>query len=375
MVDFLVEIKKEFIEQLSELLCEHIYEGFQSLYLNSKNMTTSNEKLVLSNFQSNIDNIKNLSENKIKIEYNRVYSKIKIGEDCDIELILTGVVKSYLSVLLFTNKNADDLISEYLNDIKPEVFVHKIYKSASKYFWNNPYLFYDKYPTIELKKNYNYCIKIIKKCIKSTVRTYVMDDIIYKEYNFSNRCNKMKILMNILDETNKLENKMEQIKEESNQITNNSDVISLISNIKFEDFGANKISKSNNNDDVENPVENRPDESDEKEPVENGQDESDEKELVENGPDESDEKESVEEPVENSKNKQREEKRSVENEQMDGSAMKNTNNTNYDKLIERLKNMNENEINVVIEKIDEIDEEYNSITESNYYEIFSILPY
>ena len=146
MLNFLVETKKEYTIQLSNLLYLKIYEGFNALYKKSIEKTVEDE--VLKNFQKSLKKIPKWDSNLINNETHRVCS-----ENIDIiENLLKAIIKSNILMLTFDpRKNqpkANDIIYD---DITINRFVHQIYIESAREIFNNPFLFYHKYNPLELK--------------------------------------------------------------------------------------------------------------------------------------------------------------------------------------------------------------------------------
>ena len=165
MLNFLVETKKEYTIQLSNLLYLKIYEGFNALYKKSIEKTVEDE--VLKNFQKSLKKIPKWDSNLINNETHRVCS-----ENIDIiENLLKAIIKSNILMLTFDpRKNqpkANDIIYD---DITINRFVHQIYIESAREIFNNPFLFYHKYNPLELKRNQRETFTLIKKCIEDSIR-------------------------------------------------------------------------------------------------------------------------------------------------------------------------------------------------------------
>jgi CRISPR/Cas system-associated protein endoribonuclease Cas2 len=146
MAELLVEIKKEFIEQLCNILSPLIYGGFETLYNHSKitvEKKNSGEK-IFEVFQIYIKGIKTLTIESINNETERI--KNNIPNNINIDNLIKAVMKSYIMCLLPGDNKYK--INDNILNINLSEFIHNIYLESSNEFWNNPYLFYHQFPVL-----------------------------------------------------------------------------------------------------------------------------------------------------------------------------------------------------------------------------------
>merc|ERR1712227_799609 len=127
-MNFLVETKNEYTIQLINILSPHIYEGFESIYNESKKI-------------------------------------IKKGEE-------KKVLKANIILLSNSNSNtySKSVIEKKFLDIPLHKFIHRCYVECARQFYNSPYLLYHDIRPIERKRNQRDCYDIIKTGIKEAIR-------------------------------------------------------------------------------------------------------------------------------------------------------------------------------------------------------------
>jgi len=82
-----------------------------------------------------------------------------------------------------TDKNQSELVNEKFHEkIECKDFVHKCYIESARSIYNNPELFWHKYPTIEIKRNQREICELIKVAIKEAIRKMLPMKLILKEY-------------------------------------------------------------------------------------------------------------------------------------------------------------------------------------------------
>jgi hypothetical protein len=174
MIDLLVEIKKEYIEHLSNIIIPLIFQGFVSIYNNSKNYIGAQNKedhLILVVFQYHLKNIKKWQPDIIDKESKRIINEANVN---DLKKILKAIVKASVTVLLYNPVLSEQKkISKTLYDIKFKDFIYKIYLECSMHFINNSYLFYHLFPKLEILRNNIEINNIIKKSIEECIRKLI----------------------------------------------------------------------------------------------------------------------------------------------------------------------------------------------------------
>jgi hypothetical protein len=169
-MNFLVETKNEYTIQLINILSPHIYEGFESIYNESKKIIKKGEeKKVLKAFQQFIKRIPSWNTNLIENETTR----IKTASRCDfLQNLLKAVIKANIILLSNSNSNSysKSVIEKKFLDIPLSKFIHRCYVECARQFYNSPYLFYHDIRPIERKRNQRDCYDIIKTGIKEAIR-------------------------------------------------------------------------------------------------------------------------------------------------------------------------------------------------------------
>jgi len=169
MINGLVEKKYEYTIQLVNILTSLIYEGLNSIYTEALKSSIGTEN-ILKVFQSFLRRIPKWEPEIIKQETNRIMTSSK-SEDWLPNLVKASL-KANMCILVYNPslKIQNKIDSKYYKDIKIEDFIHKVYIECARELWNNPYLMYHQYPTIELKRNQRDTIILIKEAIKEAIR-------------------------------------------------------------------------------------------------------------------------------------------------------------------------------------------------------------
>ena len=143
-VPVLVEAKKEYTNQLQQILAPRLYEGLKSIYDDllvalSNEMIESNvqSSSAVKAFQRSLREIPLWNQDMINNEYNRIE---KISK-CDyFEKLLEAVFVTNIKILssVQLNENAQNY---KINVPSSSHFVHKCYIECSKELYKNPYIF------------------------------------------------------------------------------------------------------------------------------------------------------------------------------------------------------------------------------------------
>lgn len=179
-MNFLVETKKEYTIQLTNILTPLIYEGIKSIYNQAKKISDTDN--VLKNFQTFLRNVPNWDQGIINGEYDRIMSSSRSFE------WLTDLIRATLKsniILLSTSpfsNTPSKIDNELYNNIDTKEFIHKIYIECARELWNNPYLFYHNYPAIDLKRNQRDAHNLIKECIEEAIRKILPLKYVLEKY-------------------------------------------------------------------------------------------------------------------------------------------------------------------------------------------------
>lgn len=181
-MNFLVETKNEYTIQLINILSPHIYEGFESIYSESKKIIKKGEeKKLLKAFQQFIKRIPDWNTNLIENETIR----IRTASRCDfLHNLLKAVIKANIILLSNSNNitNSKSIIEKKYFDIPLNKFIHRCYVECARQFYNSPYLFYHDMRPIERKRNQRDCYDIIKGSIKEAIRKILPVQHILNKY-------------------------------------------------------------------------------------------------------------------------------------------------------------------------------------------------
>ena len=190
-MNFLVETKNEYTIQLINILSPHIYEGFESIYSESKKIIKKGEeKKVLKAFQQFIKRIPSWNTNLIENETIR----IRTASRCDfLHNLLKAVIKANIILLSNSNNNSysKSVIEKKYLDIPLHKFLHRCYVECARQFYNSPYLFYHDIRPIEKKRNQRDCYDFIKIGIKEAIRKilpvqHILDKYLGDNLKFGN---------------------------------------------------------------------------------------------------------------------------------------------------------------------------------------------
>lgn len=177
-MNYLVETKKEYTIQLTNLLTPIIYEGLLSIYKNAQHI--GNEKEILKIFQGMLRRIPKWNRNFVNKETKRILH----NADNWLEDLLKAVIKANIIILTNTTpsysfKHLDD---RHYEEVDFSNFIHKCYIECAREIYTNPYLFSHKYTPRKQKENHRLIIELVKKCIVNAIRKMLPVKDILKEY-------------------------------------------------------------------------------------------------------------------------------------------------------------------------------------------------
>ena len=179
-MNYLVEIKNEYTITLVNILTPLIYQGIDSIYKDAKKI--SDKDNALKNFQVFLRSVPKWNNDLIENETNRIMSNCRCADW--LHDLIKAVIKS--NIIILTNnsgfKKESSLDKSYYQDISMNDFIHKVYIECAREVYNNPYLFYDEYQPIDLKRNQREALNLIKDAIKEGIRKLLPVKLILKEY-------------------------------------------------------------------------------------------------------------------------------------------------------------------------------------------------
>jgi hypothetical protein len=157
---------------INDILVPHIFNGLQEAY-KTVNRLTGGVKVLLA-FQITLEQIRDLSQNKITDDYSVLMNSIKkMGHDAlwfqtMIKHLYHSYAKSAItSIGLECGNNFDMNLIEVLPAMD---FVHAVYINTAREVWKKPMLFSHKGTHIFRQANNNEIIEIIKNSVIKTVR-------------------------------------------------------------------------------------------------------------------------------------------------------------------------------------------------------------
>lgn len=266
----IVEIKNEFTEYLLNILTIPLYDGFNSIYKKSIELSSIYDNKIKSGlsitnpginnlFKIFLKDIPNLNRDRIERETIRIKNS---GKHIDFfDDLIKVVIKSYIILLTSINEQNYNLLKniKHYDNVDTCNFIHKCYIEISKNLMNVPDIFNESNnPPSKIKENYTECIELIKKGILNAIRNVIpMKDII-TEYLKNDQ---KKILISEIK--NKISNFNKKIIDSSESIDNQIENINdpppssrgeAIARENGQDIANNIIVEKINNDEIINNI-------------------------------------------------------------------------------------------------------------------------
>ncbi|ULY68516.1 hypothetical protein [Chlorella virus XW01] len=196
MRNLLIESKKIYSNKIINLIYIKIYEGFLSIYNESKSI--SNGSNILQLFQKFLKKIQDWDDTILNRENARIFSS---NSDLIIK-ILKAITKINLKILT----NSSDEME--INNKTVNNFIHNIYKLVAIVIWDNPFLFYHDLEPEILKKNQREVYNIIKECIYRAIDEIIDLSSIVDKFLILDLDLEEKQMEELLLKVNNLENKI-----------------------------------------------------------------------------------------------------------------------------------------------------------------------
>lgn len=156
----IIELKYEYTTHLITILSPLILEGLQSIYIAARD--NSEKTNILKTFQSLLKRIPHWDHNIITKELMRIESQTK--KTPWIFQLIQAVFK--INMVIFNLEPSENL----KNELNIGQFIHFIYIECAREFWMDPFLFFDDYPSYEVKRNYLEIMKKIGNSIHNAIR-------------------------------------------------------------------------------------------------------------------------------------------------------------------------------------------------------------
>jgi hypothetical protein len=166
-VPVFAQAKVEYTKQLIDILYNHIFDGFSSIYTESKKIYLVKTGIpILNIFRKLLENIPIWNNEIIEEETKRI---LKVSK-CDwLDDLVTAVFISHTRILMSIGPNQN---TQKINVSVPKTpnFIHKIYINIARDLWKNPYLYNENVAGHERQRNMNRVEMIIKMNIETTIR-------------------------------------------------------------------------------------------------------------------------------------------------------------------------------------------------------------
>lgn len=162
--NIIVEAKKQYTQQLIDVLTPFLYEGIKSIFDKCKD-----ERAVLRKFQEKLCYIPKWNQSIIDGEYTRIVDNSGYDWlDKLIEAIFICNVK-----ILSTIRNCKETINIKIPETRN--FIHACYIECARYFYKNPYSIDDRsfLGQEEITKNFKAAHSAIEECIDKTIRELI----------------------------------------------------------------------------------------------------------------------------------------------------------------------------------------------------------
>lgn len=170
-LNILVEAKKEYMEQLSMLMCPLMIQTFLDLYSEAHKM--SKGRKVLLQYQKLLKEVPNWNNHIVKQHTGRLSDSCSWFSD-----LLAAVFVSCVKILSSVRLNTDNKkISIKLPS--NEVFVHGCYVAAAKELYKDPYVYHEETSDHERDENLE---RRFRACIETTVKDMIPVQQILQTY-------------------------------------------------------------------------------------------------------------------------------------------------------------------------------------------------
>jgi len=171
----IVEAKKQYTQQLIDILTPFIYQGLKSIL-----QTCKTDSKVLRTFQEKLCSVPKWNQDIIDREYNRII----IEHDNDfLEKLIEAVFISNVKVLSTIRVGRNKPINIKVPEAK--TFLHKCYVECARYIYQDPYLMDDRETHLsfaEIQRNIKRSQIAINTCIDKTIRDLIPIQSILENY-------------------------------------------------------------------------------------------------------------------------------------------------------------------------------------------------
>ena len=174
--NILVEAKKEYTNQLLQVLKPRIYEGFKSIYDDTISILgkeyveyNTQSSSVIKSFQKALRDIPLWNQEMINREYDRILNSSR----CDyFEDLIETVFITNIKILSSVQINSNDSVGLQVNIPSSVHFIHKCYIESAKEIYKNPYVFENSKNMTPKEKHTNIrdSLTYIENSINSAIR-------------------------------------------------------------------------------------------------------------------------------------------------------------------------------------------------------------
>ena len=160
-LDNIIKYNDECVIKFTSLINNEMKNGIQSIY-NETKKNNKDRKKILKEFQTNLSNIPKWSQKIIDDEYNR----LKVLSKCDyFDDLIKNIFKSYFKVLFLLKKKREKLVVPSSTNV-----IHQCYISIARNIWKQPNLFYHKFDKKHIQNNHKLINKVIEQSIKLAIK-------------------------------------------------------------------------------------------------------------------------------------------------------------------------------------------------------------
>ena len=170
-LNILVEAKREYLEQLSILICPVMIDVFDEMFQEAQKLSKGRKVLMM--FQNLLRDVPNWSETMAKENTDNIANRCAWFKD-----LVAAVFVSSVKILSAVRLSKD---SKKLSVKLPsnEVFIHTCYKNAAKDLYKNPYVFTDN--QTEHDRN-DRLYERFSSCVETTVKELIPVQQILQTY-------------------------------------------------------------------------------------------------------------------------------------------------------------------------------------------------
>ncbi len=172
------DARAEYTKQLCVFLVPAYFQFFIDLLERARRDVNQEQKRVLWQFQTYLNEIHDWNMEKVSQEIQRIHT----NTGCDyLEDLLTAVFIAHTKVLTAIRLSSQQKKVE-INIPKVDHFLFKVLCESSKLLWSSTYLFRDGIPSIEKQQNYRSIEGILNEGILQAVRSLVPVKSILKDF-------------------------------------------------------------------------------------------------------------------------------------------------------------------------------------------------